>query len=38
MTVLVPAFLSHMAGVGLSDLKSGKQKTIFLNTLFFILG
>lgn len=38
VTVLVPAFLSHMAGVGLSDLKSGKQKTIFLNTLFFILG
>lgn len=41
VTVLVPAFLSHMAGVSLSDLQSGdhsRQKTLFLNTLFFILG
>lgn len=41
VTVLVPAFVSHMAGVSLSDLQSGdnsRQKTIFLNTLFFILG
>lgn len=41
VTVLVPAFLSHMAGVSLSDLQSGdsnRQKTIFLNTVFFILG
>lgn len=41
VTVLVPAFLSHMAGVSLSDLEKGgrsRQKTIFLNTIFFILG
>lgn len=41
VTVLVPAFLSHMAGVSLSDLESGdrsRQKTIFINTIFFILG
>ena len=41
VTVLVPAFLSHMAGVSLSDLQSGasgRQKIIFLNTLFFIVG
>lgn len=41
VTVLVPAFLSHMAGVSLSDLQSGdtsRQKAIFLNTLLFILG
>lgn len=41
VTVLVPAFLSHMAGVSLSDLQtgtSGRQRAIFLNTVFFILG
>lgn len=41
VTVLVPAFLSHMAGVSLSDLQNGdsnRQKAIFLNTIFFILG
>lgn len=41
VTVLVPAFLSHMAGVSLSDLEkrdSSRQKTIFINTIFFILG
>lgn len=41
VTVLVPAFLSHMAGVSLSDLEStdsSRQKKIFINTLFFILG
>lgn len=41
VTVLVPAFLSHMAGVSLSDLKSGdrsRQKRIFINTIFFIFG
>jgi len=42
VTVLVPAFLSHMAGVSLSDLSinqdSSKQKTIFVNTIFFIIG
>lgn len=41
VTVLVPAFLSHMAGVSLSDVQSGdksRQKAIFLNTLFFIIG
>ncbi|MBI2020655.1 cytochrome C biogenesis protein [Candidatus Daviesbacteria bacterium] len=40
VTVLVPAFLSHMAGVSLSDLQDdrGRQKVIFLNTIFFIIG
>lgn len=41
VTVLVPAFLSHMAGVSLTDLQTGstsRQKTIFLNTLLFIIG
>lgn len=40
VTVLVPAFLSHMAGVSLTDLQRGasRQKTIFLNTLTFIIG
>lgn len=41
VTVLVPAFLSHMAGVSLSDLQSGngsRQRAIFLNTIFFIIG
>lgn len=41
VTVLVPAFLSHMAGVSLTDLQTGstsRQKTIFLNTLLFIVG
>ena len=40
VTVLVPAFLSHMAGVSLSDLQGdkGRQRTIFLNTIFFISG
>lgn len=42
VTVLVPAFLSHMAGVSLSDVQtsgnSSGQRTIFLNTIFFIIG
>lgn len=41
VTVLVPAYLSHMAGVSLSDLQTkagGKQRSIFANTIFFILG
>lgn len=41
VTVLVPAFLSHMAGVSISDLQSGnssRQRAIFLNTIFFIIG
>lgn len=41
VTVLVPAFLSHMAGVSLSDLQAdsgSRQRTIFVNTIFFIIG
>lgn len=41
VTVLVPAFLSHMAGVSLADLRSenqSRQRTIFINTIFFIIG
>lgn len=42
VTVLVPAFLSHLAGVTLADLKSidgkGRQVSIFINTAFFIIG
>ncbi len=41
VTVLVPAFLSHMAGVSLSDVQSGisgRQRAIFLNTIFFVIG
>lgn len=39
VTVLVPAFLSHMAGVSLSDVnEKSTQKKIFLNTLLFIVG
>ncbi|MBI4036348.1 cytochrome c biogenesis protein CcdA [Candidatus Daviesbacteria bacterium] len=40
VTVLVPAFLSHMAGVSLSDVEGYKrrQTKIFLNTIFFIIG
>lgn len=42
VTVLVPAFLSHMAGVSFSDLSrhqdSGRQRAIFINTIFFIIG
>lgn len=39
VTVLVPAFLSHMAGVSLSDVNDqSTQRKIFLNTLLFIVG
>lgn len=40
VTVLVPAYLSHMAGVSFSDLDgdNSRQRTIFLNTIFFIFG
>jgi len=40
VTVLVPAFLSHLAGVGLSDPDEVKNRrwNIFYNTIFFILG
>lgn len=41
VTVLVPAFLSHMAGVSLSDLQSDdktRQSQIFINTIFFVIG
>lgn len=39
VTVLVPAFLSHMAGVGLSDVNDqSTQRKIFLNTVLFIFG
>lgn len=39
VTVLVPAFLSHMAGVSLSDVnEKSSQRKIFLNTLLFIVG
>ena len=40
VVVLIPAFLSHLAGVSLSDLAEVKQRrwNIFYNTIFFILG
>lgn len=39
VTVLVPAFLSHMAGVSLTDINDqSTQRKIFLNTLLFIIG
>lgn len=42
VTVLVPAFLSHISGVSLSDLSmnqdSSRQRAILINTIFFIIG
>lgn len=42
VTVLIPAFLSHLAGVSLTDLNKvknmDKQRNIFVNTIFFIIG
>lgn len=40
MTVLVPAFLSHLSGVSLSDPRQVEQQRwhIFYNTLAFVLG
>ena len=40
VTVLVPAFLSHLAGVSLSDPDEIKNHrwNIFYNTIFFVLG
>jgi len=40
VTVLVPAFLSHLAGVGLSDKEEIEKNrlNILYNTIFFILG
>ena len=41
VVVLVPAFLSNLAGVSLSDVEKNEtvyRKTVLLNTIFFILG
>ena len=41
VVVLVPAFLSNLAGVSLSDVEKNEtvyRRTVLLNTIFFILG
>jgi len=40
VVVLIPAFLSHLAGVSLSDSEEIKRQrwSIFYNTVFFVLG
>jgi cytochrome c-type biogenesis protein len=42
VVILIPAFLAHLAGVSLVDVAQEKEKkfhwTIFINTIFFVLG